>query len=38
MQVYLTYAYVRASWHLDRGGEVTAGFYFKIPQIITWSR
>ena len=38
VQFFLTYAYVRASWHFDRGAEVTAGFYFKIPQIVTWSR
>ncbi len=38
VQIYLTYLYVRGSWHLDRGGEVMAGMYFKLPQIVTWSR
>lgn len=38
VQAYLTYAYVRGSWHIDRGGEVTVGMFFKLPQIFTWSR
>jgi hypothetical protein len=37
-QIFWYYGYARGSWQIDRGGEVTVGFFFKLPEIITWSR